>query len=63
MHIMKLLEKLPDLEDDFEMMLSRKVSFNTELEDLDNISEEHENQMLDEKPSKVSIYSNILLIF
>lgn len=31
-HLMKLLEGLPDLEDDFEFILSRKVSMNTEFD-------------------------------
>jgi len=36
---MKLLEDLPAVEEDFEMLLSRKVSLNTEYEDGDRINE------------------------
>lgn len=53
---MKLLEDLPAIDDDFEMLLSRKVSVNTELDDPHRFNAD--DQMFDttllDEPSKVS---------
>jgi hypothetical protein len=56
---MKLLENIPELEDDFEMMLSRKVSVNTEYDDSGNNHSESpvlSGELLEIIPNKVGSY-------
>ena len=52
-HIMRLLEDLPAVEDDFEMLLSRRVSTNTEFEEANMGSQPMNESLLNEVALKV----------
>ena len=61
---MRLLEDLPQLEDNFEMVLSRKVSVNTEFDDTThkyNSAKEYEHDLFDQLPEKVRIFTKMFI--
>lgn len=65
MHIMRLLEDLPQLEDSFEMVLSRKVSVNTEFDEPNNKNSsghDYDNDLLDQLPERVRVSPNFLTV-
>ena len=51
---MRLLEDLPAVEDDFEMLLSRRVSTNTEFEEANMGSQPMNESLLNEVALKVT---------
>ena len=62
---MRLLEDLPKLEDSFEMVLSRKVSVNTEFDEPNNKNssgQDYDNDLLDQLPERVRVSPNFLTV-
>ena len=59
---MRLLEDLPAVEDDFEMLLSRRVSTNTEFEEANMGSQPMNESLLNEVALKVTKINIIFIV-